>query len=323
MHAGRLAVKMAVNRKKLTIIGAGNLGSQAAFYAALKGIADIVMVDIVEGMPQGKALDMLEAMPIARSGASISGSSSYVASRGSDVVIITAGIPRKPGMSREDLMGVNAKIIRSVVPEVVRHSPDCKLIVVTNPIDAMVHLAYELSGFPKQRVMGMAGVLDTARFRAFVAEELKVSVNDVDAVVLGSHGDLMVPLVSHCKVNGKPISGVMGSVRIAAIVERTRNGGAEIVNLLKTGSAFFAPALSAVEMAESILLDQKKVLPCSALLEGEYGEKGIFAGVPAVLGIGGVEKIVELPMSDTEKEAFRNAASHIRNLVNGMKEALK
>jgi malate dehydrogenase len=301
---------------KLTIVGSGNLGSQAAFYAALKNIADeIVLVDIVEGMPQGKALDMLEAMPITGSNVKITGSNNYKSSKDSDVVIITAGLPRRPGMTREDLLETNSKIIKSVVTEVVKYSPSSKLIIVTNPLDAMVYLAYKISKFPKNRVIGMAGVLDTARFRTFIAQELNADLNKVEAVVLGSHGDLMVPLIDHCKVNGKPVKKLIPKEKLDKIIERTRKGGEEIVNLLKTGSAFFAPGLSAAQMAESIIKDKKMILPCAVLLEGEYSTNGVFVGVPAKLGKNGVEEIIELKLAQEEKKAFQQSVDHIKKVV--------
>lgn len=304
---------------KLTVVGAGNLGSQAAFYAALRGASDVVLVDIVEGMPQGKSLDMLEAMPIAGSNAKISGSNRYEATKDSDVVIVTAGIPRKPGMTREDLLDTNTKIMKSVIPEVVKNSPNCVLIIVSNPLDAMVYLAYKLSGFPKNRVIGMAGVLDSARFRTFIAEELSEDVNNVEAMMLGSHGDLMVPLVGHCKVSGRPVTELISKEKLDAIIERARKGGGEIVQLLKTGSAFFAPGLSAAQMAESIIKDQKKVLPCAALCEGEYGINSLFVGVPAKLGKNGVEEIVELELSEDEKKALEASVIHIKEVVEKVK----
>ena len=301
---------------KLTIVGAGNLGSQAAFYAALRNIADeIVLVDIVEGMPQGKALDMLQSMSVAGSNVKIAGSNNYEASNDSDVVIITAGLPRKPGMSREDLLETNSKIVKSVVKQIVEYSPNCKLIIVTNPLDAMVQLACEISGFPKQRVMGMAGVLDTSRFRTFIAQELNVDVNKVEAMVLGSHGDLMVPLINHCKVDGRPVLELLDKEKLDAIIERTRKGGGEIVGLLKTGSAFFAPGLSVAQMAESIIKDQKKVLPCATLLEGEYGVNGVFVGVPAKLGKEGVEEVIEVELTEEEKNALHESVNHIKSVV--------
>ena len=304
---------------KLSIVGAGNLGSQAAFYAAIKGVEEIVLVDIIEGMPQGKALDIMESMPIAGSSSKITGSNDYSATKDSDVVIITAGQPRKPGMTREDLIEVNSGIIKSIVPEIVKNSPGCKLIIVTNPIDAMVHLAYRLSGFPKERVMGMAGVLDSARFRAFAAIETGANPSDVEAIVLGSHGDLMVPAVNLCKIKGKPISELLSKEKISRIVERTRKGGEEIVQLLKTGSAFFAPGMSAAEMAISIINDEKKILPCAAMLDGEYGFSGIFAGVPARLGREGVEEIVEVELSEDEKKAFEDSVMHIKEIASNLR----
>ena len=300
---------------KLSIIGAGNLGSQAAFYAALKGVGEIVLVDIVEGMPQGKSLDMMEGMPLADSSSKIKGANTYEETRDSDVVIVTAGLPRKPGMTREDLLETNSNILKSVIPEVVKYSPNCKLIIVTNPVDAMVYLAYKLSGFPKSRVIGMAGALDSSRFSAFIAMEANEDVKNIQAIVMGSHGDLMVPLLSHCKVNGKPVTEVLGREKIESIVERTRKAGGEIVQLLKNGSAFFAPGMSAAEMAMSIINDKKKIIPCLAMLEGEYGVNGLFVGVPARLGKGGVEEILELELSGEEKKAFENSVSHIREVV--------
>jgi malate dehydrogenase len=298
---------------KITIVGAGNVGSQAAFYAAIKEVAkEIVLIDIVEGVPQGKALDILESMPLAGSNTKIVGSNDYSDSADSDIVVITAGLPRKPGMSRDDLIGINTKIMTSVVNEIVKYSPNCILIVVTNPLDTMVKIAYELSGFPKQRVLGMAGILDTARFRTFIAKELGADVRKVEALVLGSHGDLMVPLVKHCKVDSKPIDKLISKEKIAEIVQRVRDGGLEIVQLLKTGSAFFAPGLAITEMVESILKDQNKVLPCSVLLEGEYGVEGTFAGVPVRLGRAGITEIVELELSKEEKEAFDKSVKSVK-----------
>jgi malate dehydrogenase len=303
---------------KITIVGAGNVGSQAAFYSALKKLGDVVLIDVVEGMPQGKALDMLEAMPVAGSDISITGTNSYADTKGSDIVVITAGIARKPGMSRDDLIETNSNIMKAIIPEVIKHSPQSILIIVTNPLDAMVHQAYKLSGFPKERVMGMAGVLDSARFRTFIAMELDADPTTVEAMVLGGHGDLMVPVVGHCKVGGKPINTLLPKERIDAIVDRVRKGGAEIVGLLKTGSAFFAPGVSITEMCESILKDQKKTLPCSVLLEGEYGVNGFFVGVPAILGRNGVEKVVELDLTPEEKAAFDRSVEHVRELTSNL-----
>lgn len=300
---------------KITIIGAGNVGTQAAFYAALKNLADLVLIDVIEGIPQGKALDIQQSLPIAGSNVNIIGSNNYTPSKDSDMVIITAGVPRKPGMTREDLIAINTKIMTSVISEVVKYSPNTILIIVSNPLDAMVHLAYNLSKFPKERILGMAGVLDSARFRTFIAQELNANVNDVKAMVLGGHGDSMVPIVNHCTVNGKPISLLLPLEKVEAIVQRVKNGGVEIVNYLKTGSAFFAPGLAVIEMAEAILKDQHKILPCSVLLEGEYGVNGLFIGVPVQLGRKGIEKIVELPLTEAEKKAFEKSVRETKELV--------
>jgi malate dehydrogenase len=300
---------------KISFVGAGNVGSQAAFYTALKQLGDIVLVDVVEGLADGKALDLLEAMPIAQADVKITGGSDYSLTKDSDIVVITAGIARKPGMSRDDLIDTNAKIMQSIIPEIVKNSPEGILIIVSNPLDVMVQLSYKLSGFPKNRVLGMAGVLDSARFRTFVSMELGVSVSDVEAMVLGGHGDLMVPLVKYCTVGGKKITDLLSSDKLDAIVKRVRGGGGEIVSLLKTGSAFFAPGLSTVEMIESILKDQKKILPCSVLLEGEYGIDGIFIGAPVKLGQRGAEEIVELELDEEEKRALEKSAEHIRDMV--------
>lgn len=300
---------------KLTVVGAGNVGAQTAFYGALKGIEEIVLIDIVEGMPQGKALDIQEAMPVHGNDIKISGTNDYADTKDSDVVVITAGIARKPGMSRSDLIDTNAKIMKSVVSQVVKESPNCILIIVSNPLDAMVYLAHKESGFPKERIMGMAGVLDSTRFRTFLAMETGAKVKDIEAMVLGGHGDLMVPLVEHCKVEGKSIKEIMSEDEIKDIVERTKFGGAEIVGLLKTGSAFFAPGVSIIEMVMSILKDEKKVLPCAVYLEGEYGAKEVFAGVPVVLGKEGVEKVVELPLNKEEQAAFDKSVAHVKELT--------
>jgi len=297
---------------KITIVGAGNVGSQAAFYAALRKLGDIVLIDIVEDLAAGKALDILESMPVAQSDVTIRGGSDYRMTRDSDIIAITAGMPRKPGMSRDDLIETNAQIMRAIISEVVRSSPRSILIIISNPLDTMTALAYRLSGFPKNRVIGMAGILDSARFRTFVALELGVPVSEIEAMVLGGHGDLMVPLISYCRVSGRPITSVLPSETIDAIVERVRGGGGEIVNLLKTGGAFFAPGVSTVEMIESILQDQKKILPCSTLLEGEYGFHDVFAGVPVTLGKNGVEEIRELELSPGEREAFAQSVESIR-----------
>ena len=300
--------------KKVTVIGAGNVGATAAQRLAEKELCDVVLIDIVEGIPQGKALDLTEAAPIEKHDAHLKGSNGYEESAGSDIVIITAGIPRKPGMSRDDLISTNAGIMKSVTREVAALSPDAVLIIVSNPLDAMCHVAYEASQFPKNRVIGMAGVLDSARFRAFIAMELDVSVENTHAFVLGGHGDTMVPLPRYSTVAGIPITELMPKERIDALVDRTANGGAEIVGLLKTGSAYYAPASAAVEMAESILKDKKKILPCAAYLEGEYGFKDLFIGVPVKLGKGGVEDIVEIKLTEEEKAALKKSADAVQGL---------
>jgi malate dehydrogenase len=305
--------------KKVTVVGAGNVGATAAQRLAEKEICDVVLVDIIEGLPQGKSLDLAEAAPIEKHDAHLTGSNDYAASANSDIVIITAGIPRKPGMSRDDLLNINAGIMNSVTQEVAKLSPDAVIIVVSNPLDAMCHVAYETSGFPKNRVIGMAGVLDSARFRSFIAMELNVSVENTTAFVLGGHGDTMVPLPRYSTVAGIPITELMPKERIDALVKRTANGGAEIVGLLKTGSAFYAPASAAVEMAESILKDKKKILPCAAYLEGEYGFNELFIGVPVKLGANGVEEIIEITLTAEEKAALEKSADAVREL----KEALK
>jgi malate dehydrogenase len=302
--------------KKVTVIGAGNVGATAAQRLAEKELCDVVLVDIIEGVPQGKALDLAEAAPIEKHDARLVGTNSYDASAGSDIVIITAGIPRKPGMSRDDLLSTNAGIVKKVTQEVASRSPDATLIIVSNPLDAMCHVAFDASRFPKQRVIGMAGVLDSARFRAFIAMELNVSVENTHAFVLGGHGDTMVPLPRYSSVAGIPITELMTPERIAALVQRTRNGGAEIVSLLKTGSAYYAPASAAVEMAESILKDKKKVLPCAAYLEGEYGIKDLFIGVPVKLGANGVEQVLEIKLTAEENAALKKSAAAVQELKN-------
>jgi malate dehydrogenase len=300
--------------KKVTVVGAGNVGATAAQRLAEKELCDVVLVDIIEGVPQGKALDLAEAAPIEKHDAHLLGANAYEATAGSNIVIITAGIPRKPGMSRDDLLSTNAGIVKKVTTEVARRSPQAILIIVSNPLDAMCHVAFEASGFPKQRVIGMAGVLDSARFRAFIAMELNVSVENTHAFVLGGHGDTMVPLPRYSSVAGIPITELMTKERIDALVQRTRNGGAEIVSLLKTGSAFYAPASAAVEMAESILKDKKKVLPCAAYLQGEYGIRDLFIGVPVKLGAAGVEQVLEITLAEEEKAALQKSAAAVQEL---------
>ncbi len=306
--------------KKVTVVGAGNVGATVAQRLAEKELCDVVMVDIVDGIPQGKALDLMEAAPVEKHDAKLIGANGYEDTKDSDIVIITAGIPRRPGMSRDDLISTNAGIMKNVVSEVAQLSPEAILIIVSNPLDAMCHVAYEVSGFPKNRVMGMAGVLDSARFRAFIAMELNVSVENTHAFVLGGHGDTMVPLPRFSTVAGIPITELMSEERINALVERTANGGAEIVGLLKSGSAYYAPSAAAVEMAEAILKDKKKILPCAALLQGEYGYNELFIGVPVKLGTNGVEDIVEIALSDEEKAKLDRSANAVQELKDTLKK---
>ncbi|AEJ44526.1 malate dehydrogenase [Alicyclobacillus acidocaldarius] len=306
-----------VERKKISVIGAGFTGATTAFLLAAKELGDVVLLDIpsLENPTKGKALDMLEAMPMLGSDARVVGTSNYEDTAGSDLVIITAGLPRKPGMSRDDLVTTNANIVKSVTEQVVRHSPDACLIVLSNPVDAMTYVAYKTSGFPKQRVIGQAGVLDTARFNTFVAMELGVSVEDVHGFVLGVHGDDMVPLVRYANVGGVPLEKLLPKERIDAIVERTRNGGGEIVSLMGNASAYYAPAASLLQMAESILKDKRRVLPAIAYLEGEYGYRDLTLGVPTVLGKGGIERILELDLLPEEKAALDKSAESVRRLI--------
>ena len=313
---------MVSRRAKVTIVGAGNVGHSAAHWMAARRVADIVLVDVVEGMPQGKALDLLEAGPIEGFDLRITGTNGYEETEGSDVVVIVAGMARKPGMSREELLHVNAGIVADVTREAVRRSPDAHLIVVTNPLDVMVYQAYRVSGFPPQRVMGLSGALDSARFRTFIAQALGVSVQDVAAMVIGAHSDThMVPLASMATVGGIPLRVLLPQERIAAIVERTRKGGAEIVNLLRTGSAFFAPGAAITQMVEALLYDRKRVLPVSAYLTGQYGVHDLFVGVPVVLGAGGVERVLEVPLEGEERAAFDAAVAHIRENVRALPAA--
>jgi malate dehydrogenase len=304
-----------IARHKVTVVGAGNVGATAAQRIAEAGLADVVLVDIVDGLPQGKGLDLAEAAPVVGHDARVVGTNDYADTAGSDVVVVTSGLARQPGMSRDDLLAKNAGIVRSVVEQAVAHSPDTILIIVTNPLDAMCHVAMQASGFPRERVLGMAGVLDSARFRTFIADELGVSVEDTHAFVLGGHGDSMVPLPRYSTVAGIPITELLSADRVKALTERTANGGAEIVALLKTGSAFYAPAASVYEMVESILLDRKRVLPCAVQLHGEYGQEGLFVGVPVVLGANGMERVIEITLTDDERAAFDRSAAAVRELV--------
>ena len=301
-------------RKKISIVGSGNVGATAAHWIAAKELADVVLIDIIEGVPQGKGLDLLEAMPIEKRDAHVIGTNDYADTANSDIVIITAGIPRKPGMSRDDLLNTNYKIMSDVVGKVIHNSPNCILIVVSNPLDAMAQAAYKLSKFPRERVIGMAGVLDSARFRAFIAEELKVSVENVTAFVLGGHGDTMVPLPRYSTVAGIPITELIAPDRLAQLVQRTRDGGAEIVKYLKTGSAYYAPSAAATEMAEAILKDKKKIVPCAAYLDGEYGIKGLFVGVPVKLGAKGIEQIVQIKLTPEEQAGLNKSADAVKEL---------
>ena len=306
-------------RPKITVVGAGNVGATVAQYAVEKELGDVVLVDVIEGVPQGKALDLAQAGPIHRYDSTLMGSNGYEETAGSDVVVITAGLARKPGMTRDDLLFKNAEIVGSVVKEIVARSRNAILVLVTNPLDAMVQLAWKKSGFPAERVIGMAGVLDSARFRTFIARELDVSVENVSAFVLGGHGDSMVPLPRYSTVAGIPITDLLPREKIDALVARTANGGAEIVNFLKAGSAYYAPGASAVEMVEAILKDKKKILPCAAYLEGQYGVRGVYVGVPVKLGRRGVEQIVEIKLTPDEQAAFNKSAAAVRELVDKLK----
>ena len=302
-------------RRRVTVIGAGNVGATTAQRIIETGLADVVLVDIVEGMPQGKALDLAEAAPVVGYDVRVTGTNDYADTAGSKIIVVTSGLARQPGMSRDDLLAKNAGIVSSVVKQAVAVSPDAIIIVVTNPLDAMCHVAMQASGFPRERVIGMAGVLDSARFRHFIADELNISVRDVRAFVLGGHGDTMVPLPRHSTVGGVPIIELLPKERIDQIIDRTRNGGAEVVALLKSGSAFYAPAASVVEMVEAILLDRRRILPCAAYLPGEYGIDGLFVGVPVVLGNGGMEQVIEISLTDDEKAELERSAAAVRELV--------
>jgi malate dehydrogenase len=312
-------------RKKIALVGAGNIGGTLALLAGLKQLGDVVMFDIVEGVPQGKSLDIAQSSPIEGFDAAFVGANDYAAIKGADVVIVTAGIPRKPGMSRDDLLGINGKVVSTVGKAIKKYCPKAFVIVITNPLDVMVWVMREESGLPAEHVVGMAGVLDSARFRFFLAEALGVSVQDVTAFVMGGHGDTMVPLVRYSTMAGIPLpdlvkKGWISQEKLDAIVQRTRDGGAEIVGLLKTGSAFYAPAAAAIEMAESYLLDKKRVLPCAAQLNGEYGVTGLYVGVPVVIGAGGVERVVEIDLNKAEKALFDKSVSAVRGLIDEMRK---
>ncbi len=301
-------------RKKVTIVGAGNVGATAAHWIAAKELADVVLLDVAEGIPQGKALDLLQAMPIEKRDVSIVGTNDYADTADSDIVVITAGIPRKPGMSRDDLLNTNSKIMTDVVSKIIVGSPNAILIIVSNPLDAMAQAAFKKSGFPRERVIGMAGILDSARFRTFIAEELKISVENVTAFVLGGHGDTMVPLSRYSTMAGIPITELIAPDRLKELETRTANGGAEIVKHLKTGSAYYAPSSAAVEMVEAILKDKKKILPCAAYLTGEYGINGLFVGVPCKLGAKGLEQIIEIKLTADEQAALQKSADAVKEL---------
>ena len=308
-------------RSKVTVVGAGNVGATTAQRIFDKGYSDVVLVDIVDGLPQGKALDMLESGPVLGSDASVVGTNGYDETEGSDIVVITSGVARKPGMSRDDLLLTNMKIVTSVVQEVAKRSPESVLLVVTNPLDAMVQRAFEVSGFPSKRVVGMAGILDTARFRTFLAEELDVSVDAVSAFVLGGHGDSMVPVVGTTTIGGTPVAKLIPEKRLDEIVQRTRDGGAEIISFLKTGSAYYAPSAAITQMVEAMLLDKRDILPCTAYLEGQYGIDGLYVGVPVTLGAGGVEEIIEFDLTPDELAALQKSADAVRELVEVMASA--
>lgn len=306
---------MTFRRKKITVVGAGQVGSTCALMLAQRGLGDVVLLDLAQGMARGKALDILQTSAVELFDSQVLGTSDYADTAGSDVVVLTAGSPRRPGLSRDDLLAINARVVAACCREIARTSPGAVLITVTNPLDAMTYVALRESGFPRQRVLGMAGVLDSARFRTFVALELSVSVRDVQALVMGGHGDSMVPMPRHCFVGGVPLTELLPQERIDALVERARRGGDEIVKLLETGSAFYAPAASIVQMAEAILRDQRRVLPAAALLEGEYGVTGLFVGVPCLLGGAGLERVCEIALDEGERAAFENSVSRVRQLL--------
>jgi len=309
-------------RKKIALIGAGNIGGTLAHLCALKQLGDVVLFDVVDGLPQGKALDILEAAPIEGYDINLTGTTKYADVVGADVCIVTAGIARKPGMSRDDLLGINCKIMKDVSENIAKYAPNAFVIVITNPLDAMVTLCKRLTSFPKNKVVGQAGVLDSSRYRTFIAQELNVSMRNVTAMVLGGHGDDMVPVRSYCQVGGQPVEQLIPAKRLEEIEQRTRQAGGEIVALLKTGSAFYSPASAAIQMAEAYLFDKKQILPCAAYLEGEYGIKGVYFGVPVVIGAGGIEKVVELKLNDKEKQEMQVSVSHVQELVTAMDKVL-
>lgn len=309
-----------MRRPKISVIGAGFVGSTCAHWAASKELGDVVLIDINDGAAKGKALDLFEASPVEGFDSNVQGGSDYSLTKDSDVVILTAGLPRKPGMSRDDLLSTNAKIVQECTQQVAKYSPQSVLIVVSNPLDAMCHVAYQASGFPRERVLGMAGVLDGARFRAFIAEALQVSVEDIQAFVYGGHGDTMVPMPRYVTVGGIPLTQLLSKEKIEALVQRTRQGGAEIVNLLKTGSAYYAPAASAVQMAEAIVRDKKRILPCAVLLKGEYNQNNLFCGVLAKLGARGLEQVMMLEMNAEEKAMFEKSAAAVQELVQSLQK---
>lgn len=309
-------------RNKIALIGAGNIGGTMAHLCALKGLGDVVLYDVVEGLPHGKALDLLQSAPIENFDARITGTTKFEDIAGARVCIVTAGIARKPGMSRDDLVGTNAKIMRQVAEGIKKHAPDAFVIVITNPLDAMVTLAKRITGFPKNRVVGQSGILDSARYRTFIAGELNVSVSSVSALVLGGHGDDMVPVRSCCQISGVPVERFISDQKLGEIESRVRKAGGEIVALLKTGSAFYSPASAAVRMAEAFLMDKKEILPCAAYLEGEYGVQGYYFGVPVMIGAGGVEKVIEMELSPAEKKAFDESLSHVKEVVQAMDKLL-
>lgn len=302
-------------RKKITVIGAGHVGATAALWVATKELGDVVLLDIVEGTPQGKSLDLMEAAPIECFDSNVTGTNDYKDTAGSDVIIITAGIPRKPGMSRSDLINTNVGILKSVIENAVRHSPNAHLLIVTNPLDVMVYAAWKLSGFPPERIMGLSGALDGSRMRSFIAMELGVSMQDVHAMVIGGHADEMVPLKRYATVSGIPVTQLIPADRLSSIMERTKKAGGEIVGLLKTGSAYYAPSAAVAEMCEAIIKDKKRVMPCAAYLSGQYGVDGIFIGVPVVVGSGGAERIIEIELDGNEKKAFNDSVSAVQGLI--------